>query len=144
MRSPISADFSCYWQEMECGRSWKYVSVLDMFPIFAIFGLPADGDELDHRALRSHYRMTLMPHVFERGTATSPKTQGPEIPTWEQVNKAKDIFYNVDQVGLRSKIHFQDQENCFVLIFAFAYKITVCIRYPFWGADEMSYSLELI
>ena len=38
--------------------------------VFRVFGLPADGPQLDLEALRCHYRMTLMYHVFERGTKT--------------------------------------------------------------------------
>ena len=34
--------------------------------ICAVFGLPIDGDELDHQQFRSHFRTTLMFHVFVR------------------------------------------------------------------------------
>ena len=40
------------------------------------------------RGVRSHFRVQVIPHVFERnGPAAST---GPRIPTWVQVNQVKD------------------------------------------------------
>lgn len=64
--------------------------------IFAIFGLHADGGALDLRQLRSHFRTVMMPHAFERQGAGSAPTQGPEIPTWSQMNIAKGIMFKAD------------------------------------------------
>ncbi len=49
--------------------------------IFAVFGLPADGDELDLGALRSFFRTQLVKHVAVGQLAGTARTQGPEIPS---------------------------------------------------------------
>ena len=72
----------------------------DELDVFAVFGLRADRTALDARALRSHFRKVLIPHCFERGTASSAKTQGPEIPTWQIANVAKGILWAQDASSL--------------------------------------------
>lgn len=64
--------------------------------LFAIFGLQADGPPLNRRALQSHFRKTLMPHCFERQTSSSTATQGPDVPTWQQANIAKEILVKLN------------------------------------------------
>lgn len=58
---------------------------------FAVFGLHADDQELSKRGVRSHYRKVVMPHVFQRGSQAAA-TAGPRVPTWTQVNMAKDML----------------------------------------------------
>ena len=80
--------------------------------VFEVFGLSINGRELSHSALASHFRKTLMSHVFERGSAGS-RTQGPEISTWSQVNTTKDILWRLNQkklAGLQIKWRLKSQQ----------------------------------
>ena len=58
---------------------------------FAVFGLYADDQALTMRGARVHYRKVVMPHVFERGQQPAASS-GPRVPTWAQVNQAKEII----------------------------------------------------
>ena len=58
---------------------------------FAVFGLHADDGALSMRGARVHYRKVVMPHVFERGQQPAA-SNGPRVPTWAQVNQAKDML----------------------------------------------------
>ena len=61
--------------------------------IFAIIGLRADGPNFSAREVRGHMRSVVMPHVFERGMQPA-RTVGPRVPTWQQVNQARDLIEN--------------------------------------------------
>lgn len=54
---------------------------------FEVLGLPAD-QSLTCRGIRYHLK-TVVKHVFERGVQPA-LTRGPNVPTWAQVNAAKD------------------------------------------------------
>ena len=72
--------------------------------VFADIGLRADGPQLNHLNLGHHFRNVLLPHLFERQTAGDARTQGPEIPTWQQANVAKGILVNMScRVGTEEK-----------------------------------------
>lgn len=60
--------------------------------VFAVFGLHADDFQLTLRGVRYHLRTVVMRHVFERGIPATAASSGPRIPTWTQVNVARDIL----------------------------------------------------
>ena len=79
----------------ECGAHFELQrrKGTDELDVFAVIGLHADGHYLDLTRLRSHIIKTVIPHVFERrGEGTGVATSGAKVPTWEQVNAARDIF----------------------------------------------------
>lgn len=67
---------------------------------FAVLGLHADIDELSMRGARSHYRTVVMPHVFE--APGKPRTIGPRVPTWSQVNDAKKELLDGSQSDFKA------------------------------------------
>ena len=69
--------------------------------VFAVFGLPAVGDALNHHTLRSHFRIKVMRHLFQREHPVG-LTHGPKVPTWAIANQAKEILYALDSDGLQS------------------------------------------
>ena len=68
---------------------------------FAVFGLHADDAALSMRGARVHYRKAVMPHVFERGAQPAAST-GPRVPTWVQVNQAKDMLLGGDMASFEA------------------------------------------
>lgn len=90
----------------ECGAHFELQRLkgTDELDMFAVIGLHADARQLDLARLRSHIVKTVIPHVFER-EGRGPRrpgggTSGAKVPTWEQVNAARDIFREPTDSGL--------------------------------------------
>lgn len=56
-----------------------------------IFRQPPDS-------LALHLRKLAIPHVFERGAASGPKSVGPGVPTWAQVKLVYEIMQRETEV----------------------------------------------
>ena len=56
-----------------------------------MLGLHADNTTITIGGIRLHTRKVVMKHVFERGKKPAA-TSGPNVPTWSQVNQAKDML----------------------------------------------------
>lgn len=67
---------------------------------FAVFGLHADDIWLSMSGARYHFRHVVMPHVFERNTAAA--SSGPRVPTWQQVNIAKEMMLDHGKDSFKS------------------------------------------
>ncbi|KAL8689012.1 MAG: hypothetical protein Q9218_005218, partial [Villophora microphyllina] len=65
---------------------------------FAVVGLPANDPLHTKRSIGLHVRKVVSPHVYERGQVKG-LTQGKTVPTWSQVNEARDKLL-VDQSTL--------------------------------------------
>ena len=53
--------------------------------VFAVLGLLAGGDALNHYTLRSHFHTKLIRQVFQRQHPVG-LTHGPKVPTWAIAN----------------------------------------------------------
>ena len=60
-----------------------------LLDVFAVCGLHANDNRLTLRAIRSHLRKVITPHVFERVNGTA-QTYGPNVPRWKHVNVVKE------------------------------------------------------
>lgn len=87
----VNADGAHYTAQLARGE--------DYLDVFAVLGLHAAGDQLNSRALRSHFRRIVMPHVFERNATAS--THGPRVPLWVHANKAKEILAGMSEDEFR-------------------------------------------
>ncbi len=70
---------------------------------FAVLGIPASDLQVTIRGIRHHYRMVMIPHIFERGDANPPPTFGPRVPTWAKVNSAKEMLSTVQPLAFEHR-----------------------------------------
>ena len=71
------------------GHHYELQRLQGTFDPWACVGLHADDSQLSARGIRLHVRTVVMKHVFERGAAHGV-TRGPNVPTWQHVNLAKE------------------------------------------------------
>ena len=61
-----------------------------LLDVFAVCGLHANDNQLTLDAVDTHLRKVVLPHVFELGSPSSPRTRGPNVPQWKHVNVVRD------------------------------------------------------
>ena len=71
---------------------------------FAVLGLPA-SEKITIAGIRVHARKICKPHVLLRGDAGA-LTESPRVPTWEQINTAKDKLLKIDDRTLDATRQF--------------------------------------
>lgn len=62
---------------------------------WAVVGIRPEDKNKGLREIARHVRLKVMKHVFHFASDRG-KTVGPNVPTWEQVNNAKDILFDND------------------------------------------------